>query len=631
MARAVFKLSTGGRYKITKFNEGHTHSMVPVDTRNLMHSNRNVDEFQQRLIISGIKANIGPMRTFRLAKEILGSYDDVGCTGNDFKNFARDLKVHSKGSDAHMLLESFSNKQELGNGFKFFHHVDEDNKLCRLIWVDEMSVKNYKFFGDAVSFDATYCTNRYKMIFTPFTGRDNHGKCISFGAGLISHENMESYAWVLDRFVDIMGHAPRLFITDQDPGLKKAVASSWKETRHRFCMWHINTKVAEKLPQKLREDADFRGMYDGLVWNENIDPTVFEENWNNMIEEYDLASSRWFSDMYEDRAKWIPAFFRDVPMSGFFRTTSMSESENSYFKRFIQKNSDLVVLYTNFCSGLDSQRYNYKQATHADETRSPMMKTNLPIECNAAAVYTNAMFKEVQEQIDCSSRACAMRKMFSDGDDIIYEIEDKLDGLFTVCRLHPHDDVVCSCKLFTRKGIPCMHMFLVFRNMNLDTIPHKYVAARWCKYSILCPNDSTDQVQNYDKHSKSNLELRIFKIASESIGYVRGNEELCNQLYENLIEVRDKFAKLGTPENSSLSKNRIFDEFYGSSPTETPSVLPPDVAKTKGSGAGGRRKSKKEKAMLLAQKPKRLCRKCKTRGHHDSRNCPTKDDADLSS
>ncbi|XP_057808953.1 protein FAR1-RELATED SEQUENCE 5-like [Salvia miltiorrhiza] len=163
MARAVFKLSTGGRYKITEFNEDHTHSMVPVDTRNLMHSNRNVDEFQQRLIISGIKANIGLMRTFRLAKEILGSYDDVGCTGNDFKNFARDLK-------------------ELGNGFKFFHHVDEDNKLCRQIWADEISIKNYKLFGDAVSFDATYCTNRYKMIFTPFTGRDNHGKCISFGA-----------------------------------------------------------------------------------------------------------------------------------------------------------------------------------------------------------------------------------------------------------------------------------------------------------------------------------------------------------------------------------------------------------------------------------------------------------------
>ncbi|XP_057789735.1 protein FAR1-RELATED SEQUENCE 5-like [Salvia miltiorrhiza] len=567
-AKVIIKIVLGNCYKFAEFWEGHTHSMVPLSTRDLMQSNRNVDEFQQRFIISGIKANIGPMRSFRMFREIMGSYDRVGCTSNDFKNFARDLKVHSKGSDAHMLLESFTNKQELGNGFKFFHDVDEENKLCRIIWADQTSIKNFSLFGEAVSFDATYNTNRYKLIFTPFTGKDNHGKCVSFGAALISHKDTESYSWVLERFVQIMGHAPKIIITDQDPALKRAVASCWKETRHRFCMWHINIKVAEKVPPRLREDTNFKSTYASIVWTDHDDVSLFEEKWKNMIEEFDLSSIKWFNDIFEDRSFWIATYFREIPMSGLFRTTSASESENSYFK-----------------SGLDVQRYNYKLATHDDETRSPGMVTNLPIETNASVVYTNAVFKQVQDEIDHASKACGIHKIYSEGNNTIYEVDDNVDGVFLVRNMK--DRMKCLAPAICSPGEDCR------------------------------PPNSGQHISNWD--------FCIFKAVSESISHVSGNEELYEQLYNDIIEVRDKFSKIGATITPACSKTRLFNEFYGAAPTESPSVLPPDIAKTKGSGAGGRRKSEKEKAMILANKPKRLCRKCKTIGHHDSRNCPTKD------
>ncbi|XP_057774967.1 protein FAR1-RELATED SEQUENCE 5-like [Salvia miltiorrhiza] len=489
MAKAIFGFCPGGRYRLRVFIEGHTHSMVPAPTRHLMPSNREVSDIQQMIVIGAIKANIGPMRSFRMFKEIAGGYDKVGCTSNDVKNYVRDLNVYSKDSDAHMLLDAFTNKQELGRGFKFFHDVDEENKLCRLIWSDESAIENYKLFADAVSFDATYSTNKYKLIFTPFTGRDNHGKCISFGAALIFGEDMDSYSWVLEKFAEIMGNAPKVFVTDQDPGLKKAVASSWKETRHRFCMWHINIKVQDKLPTRLKNDPEFRSTYDNIVWTDNDDPDVFEENWNDMIEEYDLASNRWFSDMYEERMHWIPAFFRDVPMSGIFRTTSLSESENSYFKRFLNKNSGLVLLYTNYCSALDAQRHNYQKITLADETRVPKMHTELPIEKHAASIYTNSIFKEVQQEIQTSLIGCDIRKISHEGEDTIYDVEDNLSGLFMVRYLHSKDEVSCSCKLFVRKGTLCNHMFLVLKNLKFDNIPHKNIVKRWCKFSIIRPDE----------------------------------------------------------------------------------------------------------------------------------------------
>ncbi|XP_057793198.1 protein FAR1-RELATED SEQUENCE 5-like [Salvia miltiorrhiza] len=608
-ARAIFQVSSGGVYKLRTFNEGHTHLMVPAHARHLMACNRKVGEFEQSLIISGIKANIGPMRTFRIYKEIMGTYEGIGCTGTDFKNYVRDLKVYSKDSDANMLIEALKNKQELGHGFRFFHDVDEEKRLRRLIWTDEIAIRNYELFGDAVSFDATYNTNRYKLIFTPFTGKDNHGKCVTFGGALISNEDMDSYSWVLVKFAELMGSAPRLIITDQDPGLRKAIASSWKETRHRFCMWHITMKLAEKLPSRLNKDPEFKTNFDNIVWSEFNEPDVFEEHWQNMIDEYDLADNRWFSDMFEDRKFWVPAYFRDISMSGIFRTTSSSESENSYFKRFMNKNADLVLLYTNYCSALDSQRYTYQQITLADETRAPKMQTILPIECHAAQVYTISRFKHVQDEIKAAMIRCVIRKMYSEEDDDIYVVADNVDGVFTVRHVKSQEYISCNCNHFITKGQICKHMFVVLKNLSMDTIPEKYLVKRWCKFSIMCPGEAEFIQPNGVPESSSKVEFRYFKVISEAIGFVRGNSELCEQLFSNLCEVKDKFQKLGSTGKSQTTKDRLFLEFYGSAPTDTPSVLPPLISKTKGSGAGGRRKSEQEKAMLLAQKPLRLCRR----------------------
>ncbi|VFQ98990.1 unnamed protein product [Cuscuta campestris] len=88
----------------------------------------------------------------------------------------------------------------------------------------EVARRNWAMFGDVLSFDATYETNRYNMVFTPFTGVDNHQKCVTFGAGLLRTEDIESYTWVFRQFQDAMDHDPKCIITDQDPSLHTAVS-----------------------------------------------------------------------------------------------------------------------------------------------------------------------------------------------------------------------------------------------------------------------------------------------------------------------------------------------------------------------------------------------------------------------
>ncbi|XP_057793090.1 protein FAR1-RELATED SEQUENCE 5-like [Salvia miltiorrhiza] len=577
----------GGYYKIVTFNEGHTHTMIPEISRQFMMTNRKVGDVQQMIIQSAVKANIGPMKSFRFYKELVGKYDDVGCTSRDFRNYTRDLKGYTKGSDADMLIQEFKKKQQYCDSFKFYYELHEGmNRIRCLFWADDVSIRNYNLFGEAVSFDATYNTNRYKMIFAPFTGKDNHGRCVSFGAALMFREDENAYAWVLERFKECMGSAPTMLITDQDPALRKAVASVWPDTKHRFCMWHITMKVKEKLPNSLMDNSDLRAKLDNIIWTDNDEPTVFEEKWRDFIEEYNLSENRWFNDMYEDRALWIPAYFRDIRMSGLFRTTSLSESENSFFRQYLNKNSDLLMLYMNFNSAMDYQRHTYHKVTYDDETCAPVLKTNVALETHASTLYTSAVFKEVQDEIEASKDTCMMFGVSYNGEDCIYSVDDLHDGKFKVVYEAGEDYLSCSCKLFISYA----------------------VTSSWY-YATVKP-------QKYQRNT--------FFLA-ETLGYVNGNEELTNRLFLKLTEVRDEFKELCRPDQGSSSQLNNFEQFYGSSIPEVPSVLPPLASKTKGSGAGGRRKSHAEKAMLLAQKPLRLCRKCNRKCHHDSRNCPGKD------
>lgn len=85
------------------------------------------------------------------------------------------------------------------------------------------------------------------MVFVPFTGVDNHQKCVIFGAGLLSKEDVVSYEWLLQAFVKYYTKEPYLVLTDQDPSMLIAIPNIFKTAKHRLCMWHIMNKLPTKV------------------------------------------------------------------------------------------------------------------------------------------------------------------------------------------------------------------------------------------------------------------------------------------------------------------------------------------------------------------------------------------------
>ncbi|GKF42257.1 FAR1-related sequence 5-like protein, partial [Tanacetum coccineum] len=112
----------------------------------------------------------------------------------------------------------------------------DDDKLVGLFWVDEQAIRDYAVFGDIVSFDATSRSNKYKMVFVPFTGINHHNRCMTFASGLLSDETIGAYKWLLEEFKNAFGKDPNVVITDQDSSMKIAIPECFPNTRHRLCM-----------------------------------------------------------------------------------------------------------------------------------------------------------------------------------------------------------------------------------------------------------------------------------------------------------------------------------------------------------------------------------------------------------
>ncbi|XP_042026561.1 protein FAR1-RELATED SEQUENCE 5-like [Salvia splendens] len=502
-----------------------------------MKSNRNLGDIHYKFMQDCSKANIGPTRTFNLLKEFLGGYDAVGCTVTDIRNCKRDILQEMKGADVQMILNQMEVKKNACDGFHYKFQQGTDGKLKSLFWCDAVSRKNYTMFGDIVSFDTTYSTNKYCMVFGPFTGKDNHGCPVTFGAGFVSNEGADSFSWLLSEFVDCMGFAPKLIITDQDWGMKLAIERVLTSTRHRWCMWHIMMKLPEKVPKRILANEELKKDLDSCIWSELLEPEEFEETWLTIVDQYGLQNEAWFTTMFAHREYWIPAYFRDFPMGSLLKKTSFSESENSFFKRYTNPHFNLADFVMHYNSALDAQRNITERLDFSDASKVPILSTELLFEKHAAAMYTDRIFQQVQDEIAEAHRRCRMSH---------FELEDNTE-IYTIMDSHRNKGVV--------------------------------------------------------RHESN---------ANDIFALFDGMEELSHKLFGDTV-----------PSVSSMGKAQSIENLYGLARPNVVTVHPLNVVSTKGSGStsGKRIQSSLEKAIILQNKPKRRCAKCREMGHHDARNC----------
>ncbi|XP_037447571.1 protein FAR1-RELATED SEQUENCE 5-like isoform X1 [Triticum dicoccoides] len=398
-AKIAIKHTTDGRYIVTVFEQVHNHVLVSPSKQQFIRSNRKVSCKAQSTLFNCHSACIGTSAAYRLLCVGLGGFQHAGCTKKDLQNFHRTLRCHIKSSDAQMFIDQLGRKNLANPGFYFDYVIDDKGRLVHVFWADATSRNNYKHFGNLVSFDSTYSTNEYNMIFAPFTGVNHHKGSILFGAAFLHDEKVASFVWLFQTFLKAMeGVEPTLMITDECASMISALHTVFPTTTHRLCMWHIMKKVGEKVSPDLKSNEYFHDHLNLVVWASET-PSEFEERWSHVIEEFGLEENEWFTKRFELRESWIPAYFNDIALSGLLRTTSRSESANAFFSRIIGYKHAFVEFWLRFETALEEQRHKELEDDNVSLHTSPPLKTSWGLEKHGSIVFTHEVFTEFQKEL----------------------------------------------------------------------------------------------------------------------------------------------------------------------------------------------------------------------------------------
>ncbi|XP_022032045.1 protein FAR1-RELATED SEQUENCE 5-like [Helianthus annuus] len=508
-------------YVVYKFIEQHNHGLTSPENLDLSRKKRKLDFAAKQLIADCRNANIGPTKAHNIYVVLKGGHQNVRGTSTEFKNFGRDIREFIGDRDAQMVVDKFNERVENKQNYTFNTHIVE-KELQLMFWCDGVSKINYHAFGDVVAFDVTY-----DMIFVPFTGVDHHKKCTIFGAGLIHNETVESYSWLLQKFLEVHdGKQPLMILTDQDCAMKQAVNIVFDKFVHRLCMWHITNKIPAKIKGSDETNAELKKQIHKLVWNVYIEPHRFEKRWNLLMTEYGLEDHAWMNE--------IP-------------------------------HNTLVQFMLCYDTSVDKLRNKQRKMSYETDTTNPeRYKTSFPIERHANEVYTRTLFWEVQKEIEKSNSLCyvAERGMVDGVNTYLVAHQDHTKEIvneFKVTFNKSDFTVSCVCMGFTRVGYLCRHVFCVFMHHNVFQIPDRYIHPRWCRDAI---PSSVHFLENRlcDDQSRSGVLWRgICDNVNMCRDRVRGNIEKLQELSDQIQAIKDKlFSEI--PYDDSINKKDVVIE-----------------------------------------------------------------------
>ncbi|XP_075656108.1 protein FAR1-RELATED SEQUENCE 5-like [Castanea sativa] len=395
-------------------------------------------------------------------------FDKLVFTAQNSVNYIGRGRLSTFGIDAQSLL-------------KFFK-VDEEDRLSSVFWVDTRSRIAYNRFSDVVAFDTAYQVNQYKMPFARFTGVNHHKQSLLFGCTLLADETESTFIWLFTTWLEAMsGQQPGLIITDYDSAIGRAVELVFPQSRHRYCKWHIMSKMPREMGDTYSSlPRTFQVEFDRCI-NKSETPDKFESAWPVLLDKYNLRGNEWLQLLYIDRKMWVPTYVRDTFFAGMY-ATQQSTSVNSLFDGYVNARTTLQDFAEQYEKALDDRYEKEARAEFETFYTKPVLKTPLPMEKQAADIYTRQFFIIFQEEV-FESLALAVKFTGEDGGRGTYEVArfDEEHKCFFVCFNIAEQIASCSCKMFEFEGVLCRHVLAVFKAKNVFMLPHHYISKRWTR------------------------------------------------------------------------------------------------------------------------------------------------------
>ncbi|XP_021979783.1 protein FAR1-RELATED SEQUENCE 1-like [Helianthus annuus] len=429
--------------EVDKFVQAHNHSFVCPEDIHLLSAYRHLSETQEEMIWELGTLNLGPVKAFNIMRQRYRGFENVGATVDDCKNFR--ARIHSciGEYDADMVITRLTDKKQFMVDYSFVHLVDENKCLTGLFWADGLCKFNYTELGDVISFDAMFKTNKYKMVFVPFTGIDNHCRNVT----LVGHElcNNEDFKRRMCDIVWTDSIAPETFERD------------WKLIMIEFGL--TENKWID----------DMFGMRSSWI------PAYYpHEPMSGLIRTASRSESEnhFFCQVVNSQLTLVEFFNH---FDGAMDVQRFNHQKNDHISRNTTLDNWSATIFEEDAMKIYTRSIFCDQQTQLYETLSEC----LPMETKIEEPFLKISMKDFKAHYEGLLEVC-----FKKGEDVIAS---------------------CSCRRFEQCGLLCKHIYLVFKMFKVKEIPNKYVIRRWTKDVV--PNDLNNtfdlQVDDNDGHKKA--------------------------------------------------------------------------------------------------------------------------------
>ncbi|KAL9262272.1 FAR1-RELATED SEQUENCE 5-like protein [Drosera capensis] len=532
-----------GRWVVTGFVREHNHDLVPPDQVHSLRSHRQISGAAKTLIDTLQAGGLGPRRIMSALVKEYGGISKVGFTLVDCRNYIRNIKHKNMEGDIEMLVDYLRQKGDDDPNFFYTVQRNEDNTTGNVVWADGMARMNYSCFGDTITFDTTYRSNRYKLPFVPFTGVNHHGQPVLFGCVYLVNETEEGFVWLFKAWLGAMsGKHPVSITTDHDDIMRSAITQVFPETRHRFCKCHIFKQCQEQLSLVLLQFPSFEADFHKCV---NLPESIaeFETCWLSLLDRYALRDNNWLQSLYYARKQWVPIYLRD----SFFAEMSSaqhSDSINSYFDGYVNASTTLGQFFKLYEKALESRNEKEVKADYDTMNTAPLLKTPSPMEKQASGLYTRKIFTMFQEEL-VGTLIFMATKTDDDGEVTTFHIakygeEHKSYYVrFNVLE----KKASCSCQMFEFSGLLCRHVLAVFRATNILTLPMPYILKRWtrnAKSSVVLDHHPGDMVTGYlESHT-----VRYTALSHEALKFVKEGAKTAETFDVAMAALQDAFTEV---------------------------------------------------------------------------------------
>jgi hypothetical protein len=179
------------KYKVYDFVAEHNYILHLEETAYMMRSHRKMSEVQAFEIDLAYASGITPKATHALMRIEAGGRANLGYIELDQKNYIRTRRQRNLiYGEASCLLRYFQEQINKNPSFRYAVQFDIEEKITNIFWADARLVADYVYFGDMMTFDTTFGTNKEWRPLAVFTGFNHHRGIVIFGATLLYDETI---------------------------------------------------------------------------------------------------------------------------------------------------------------------------------------------------------------------------------------------------------------------------------------------------------------------------------------------------------------------------------------------------------------------------------------------------------